>query len=352
MPVFLDLHQAGDYEAMPTVDDIKKNHIADLATQKKYGVRFIQYWINEHDGMVFCMMEGPDKEACAAVHREAHGNMPCNIIEIKGGDYESHIGQEGKVNEFDIVENPDGTIDNGSRTFLAIEVLIASDIQASLQKVGETIRKYNGRETNHLTARIVAAFNSGRNAVKCAADILSTIKHDGINEVYIGISAGQPLTINDTFFGRALKATHRLCDVSPNGKILASRVIRHISGERLNGMDKVRMITDQEEKFLNDLLDLLEKSMGQPDFNIDSICKSIGISRAQLYRKIKSLTGVSPNNFLKELRLRKAMRLIRQQYGNVAEIAYETGFANPSYFSSLFQRRFGMLPSQFRRMTS
>jgi AraC-like DNA-binding protein len=158
--------------------------------------------------------------------------------------------------------------------------------------------------------------------------------------------------MNDSFFGRALKASHRLCDVSPNGKIMASAVVKNVSGGAFHDVEDVRLITEQEEKFLNQFVDLLETSMGQPDFNIDSICKSIGISRAQLYRKVKALTAMSPNSFLKELRLRKAMRLIKQQYGNVAEIGYETGFSNPSYFSSLFQQRFGILPSQFRRITS
>jgi Protein of unknown function (DUF4242) len=86
MPLFMDLHKAEDYDAKPTVEDIKKNHIADLAVQEKYGVKFLQYWINEDAGLVFCLMEAPDKESCAAVHREAHGAMPCNIIELQGGD--------------------------------------------------------------------------------------------------------------------------------------------------------------------------------------------------------------------------------------------------------------------------
>ena len=64
MPLFMDLHKASDYDTMPTVEDIKKNHIADLAVQHKYGVKFIQYWINEEAGMVFCLMEAPNKEAC------------------------------------------------------------------------------------------------------------------------------------------------------------------------------------------------------------------------------------------------------------------------------------------------
>ena len=70
MPLFMDLHKADDYDVKPTVEEIKRNHIADLAVQHKYGVKFLQYWINEEPGLVFCLMEGPDKESCAAVHRD------------------------------------------------------------------------------------------------------------------------------------------------------------------------------------------------------------------------------------------------------------------------------------------
>jgi len=122
MPLFLDLHKASDYDVKPTIEEIKRNHIADLKTQGKYGVRFIQYWVNEEQGLVFCLMEGPDKESCIATHQEAHGNIACNVIELKGGDYKVFMG-DARINEFDITENKDGTFDTGHRTILMTDIV-------------------------------------------------------------------------------------------------------------------------------------------------------------------------------------------------------------------------------------
>jgi AraC-like DNA-binding protein len=72
-----------------------------------------------------------------------------------------------------------------------------------------------------------------------------------------------------------------------------------------------------------------------------------GMSKAQLYRKITDLTGYSPNNFIREIRLRNALKLIEAHKGNISEIAFESGFNNPSYFSKCFFKKFGILPSEY-----
>lgn len=348
MPLFLDLHKAGDYETKPTVEEIKKNHIADLSVQKKYGVRFIQYWINEDQGMVFCLMEGPDKESCAAVHREAHGNMPCNVIELKGGDYKIYMGEEGKANQFDIVENSDGTFDSGTRIFIAVELLPLENISASYKIIRDAFTTFHGREISYPSDLVLAVFNSAHQAAGWATTILKQLKKIKKTEVQIGISAGYPITDKHNFFEAGVNLAHRLCDVAIDGHVFVAANVKGLSGTSFENdkTDTVRIITLQEEKFLNRLLDIIQPSLDQPDFNVEDICKQIGISRPQLYRKIVSLTGMAPNNFIKELRLKKAFRLIKRNKGNIAEVAYETGFNNPSYFSTVFQRRFGILPSQ------
>ena len=63
-----------------TVDEIKAT--ADKAVQDKYGVKYHQFWFNEDTGMVFCLAEGPDMETVEKVHQTAHGNLPCNMVEI------------------------------------------------------------------------------------------------------------------------------------------------------------------------------------------------------------------------------------------------------------------------------
>jgi len=72
------------------------------------------------------------------------------------------------------------------------------------------------------------------------------------------------------------------------------------------------------------------------------------MSRMQLHRKLLALTNKSANNFIRSLRLKRAAELLRQHYGNVAQIAYEVGFNNPSYFAECFRKQFGKLPSEYK----
>ena len=195
MPLFMDLHKASDYDVKPTVDEIKRNHIADLEVQHKYGVKFLQYWINEEAGLVFCLMEAPDKESCAAVHREAHGAMPCNVIELKGGDYMTYLGQEGRVNEFDIVENADGSLDAGYRVILVVDSISILEQNLLDEKIDQVIKKSGGRVVNRPGPRKTIVFSSGGPAIECAASILDSVQNLVANiEVRIGISAGEPVT--------------------------------------------------------------------------------------------------------------------------------------------------------------
>jgi AraC-like DNA-binding protein len=80
---------------------------------------------------------------------------------------------------------------------------------------------------------------------------------------------------------------------------------------------------------------------------VDDFCKPVGYSKSQLYRKIISLTGKSPNTFIKEYRLNEALALLNRHNANISGIAYETGFSSPSYFTKCFQKKYGNLPSEY-----
>ena len=82
MPLYLDVHNKVDGLTPETAADAHKK---DLAVQGKYGVNYIRYWYDEGTGKVFCLVQAPSKEAAAAVHREAHGAMADEIIEVKEG---------------------------------------------------------------------------------------------------------------------------------------------------------------------------------------------------------------------------------------------------------------------------
>ncbi len=83
MPLFIDVH---DQVEGLTAEAARKAHAADVKTQDKYDVKYLRYWFDEDSKKVFCLVHAPSKEAAIAVHREAHGLLADNIIEVKEGE--------------------------------------------------------------------------------------------------------------------------------------------------------------------------------------------------------------------------------------------------------------------------
>ncbi|AHW59371.1 Signal transduction histidine kinase [Draconibacterium orientale] len=100
-----------------------------------------------------------------------------------------------------------------------------------------------------------------------------------------------------------------------------------------------------DEVFINKLSCLIEENMHKPDLNIDFLCKEMGISSSKLYRKIKELTNLSPNEFVRTLRLKKSAQLLKSKEYNVSEVSDIVGFNDPLYFSRCFKKQFGFSPS-------
>jgi AraC-like DNA-binding protein len=350
MPLFMDLHKADDYQVKPTIEEIKRNHIADLKTQAKYGVRFIQYWINEEAGLVFCMMEAADKESCIATHQEAHGDMPCNIIELKGGDYRIFMG-DGKVNAFDITETMEGGFDTGYRSILVAEIISPQDSSRPDTLFREIVQKFHGREANYQTGRYHVVFNKSSQAVACAF----TLQEHFIQfqnpkiELRIGIGSGVPVTEHDSIFASAVQVADCFCSVTLDGQISISS--QDIAASKMMlaeaGYDGgiLNVISPPDEKLLLNFIAAVTPVAGNEEISIDKLTKALGISKAQLYRKIKALSAYSPNGLIQEIKLKNAFQLISQKSGNIAEIAFASGFNSPSYFSRSFQKRFGSLPT-------
>jgi hypothetical protein len=82
MPLYMDVHNLGDGV---TLNAVAQAHQADLQTQGKYDVRYLRYWVNEDEGKVFCLVEAPDAAAASTVHREAHGLVADEVLEVQEG---------------------------------------------------------------------------------------------------------------------------------------------------------------------------------------------------------------------------------------------------------------------------
>ncbi len=104
----------------------------------------------------------------------------------------------------------------------------------------------------------------------------------------------------------------------------------------------------KEDLFIATLQKLMEENLSDTDFGTAQICRSMGLSRAQLYRKVKALTGKPLGQFISVIRLRRAKQLLNTSDLNISEVGYEVGFKDPAYFSRSFKELYGAPPSNFR----
>lgn len=102
-----------------------------------------------------------------------------------------------------------------------------------------------------------------------------------------------------------------------------------------------------DEKFLASVIHLIEEHISDSELNVNALCEWTGTNNKQMYRKIKQLTGMTPVEYIKSIRMKKAAMLLKQQKFTVAEVMYMVGFSNHSYFSKCFQTEFGVTPKQY-----
>ncbi len=243
MPLFLDRHDAPD----ATAEAIAAAHELDLAVQDKYGVRYVTYWFDDNGGKVFCLAEGPDRESLEAVHREAHGLVADNVIEVGLGPINAFLGdpphhQPGDVyaeSAFrailftDLCGSTEQTQELGDEEFMVI-------LHAHDQIVREALHERGGREVKHTGDGIMASFTSTVAAVESGIAIQRALRRRNADaerpiHVRVGISVGEPVTESDDLFGAAVQLSARLCGTASPGGIAVSNAVRDLCiGKRLD----------------------------------------------------------------------------------------------------------------------
>lgn len=108
-----------------------------------------------------------------------------------------------------------------------------------------------------------------------------------------------------------------------------------------------KKLSDLEEKFIRKVQEIIHIHLADEKFNIMQFSREVGMSRVQLYRKLKALSGKSVSNYIKSVRLSKAKKMIEERNGNISEISYSVGFSSPQYFTRCFKEEFGHPPTIF-----
>ncbi|MFA4868591.1 MAG: substrate-binding domain-containing protein [Pedobacter sp.] len=132
--------------------------------------------------------------------------------------------------------------------------------------------------------------------------------------------------------------------------LLNNRVLMrsHYSAE-LPVDSRINMVGKLDKKFLNEFSGIVESNLANENLSVEEICKMIGISRVQLYRKVKALMGCGVSEYIINKRLKKAKYLLLNEDLSISEITYMVGIASPTYFSTLFKSKYGCTPTEFKK---
>jgi class 3 adenylate cyclase len=232
-----------------TPEDVAKAHAQDMETQRKYGVEYQKYWVNEKTGKVFCLVHAPNAEAAECVHREAHGLLAEKIIEVEPDVAEVFLGGT-ETNSVGAVLLSGGGADDrdpGIRTILFTDIANSTSLTQSLGDdaalamlgvhdtiVRDALSALDGREVKHTGDGIMASFVSAASAVRCAIQIQRELdKHAQANperslKVRVGAAAGEPVEQNNDLFGSTVQLAARLCAHAQPEQILVSNAIAEL----------------------------------------------------------------------------------------------------------------------------
>ena len=363
MPIFMDRH---DVSETVTAEHVAQLHQEDLKVQDRFNCRGLTYWFDEKRKTAFCLVEAPTMQSIQQMHDQAHGQVPHHIIQVEANVVESFLG---RIEDPEETGNSDLPIINDP-AFRAIMVTGFSDSSCDIGLLNSTefnlttcmkslagvFNRFNGRIVKQERNCFLVSFQSVSDAVWCAIEVHTKFEdwseavHCKKINLKTGICEGQPVTASKSFFEDAVQSAEKLFYIS-NSKIVVSHEIK-----KLYMNENVDVYLDRElfvplspsdEKFLNHLMNYMAETWQNPNLQVDDLGKHLGYSKSQLYRKMISVMEMSPNNFIKDYRLDKALNLINEQTGNIAEVAYETGFNSPSYFAKCFHKKYGVLPSEY-----
>ena len=132
-----------------------------------------------------------------------------------------------------------------------------------------------------------------------------------------------------------------------NGLLLMQQTLKKTYQKQVDIQATEIEIISEDEKFLKNTLACIEKNITNPNFSVEELSRLMSINRVSLYKRLLKLTGKTPIDCIKTIRLKRAVQLLEKSKLGIAGVAYEVGFNNPTYFSKVFREEYGMLPSEY-----
>jgi len=288
--------------------------------------------IDDSDGPIFVNNKilpafGPEVNANALTHQAdlgdgKPGDLPRVLIVEDNTDMRTYIKQSLETT-YRILESEDGK-EGLKKAMEFIPDLIISDVMMPGMDGVELCRTLkNNVYTSHVPIILLTA----------KADLESKIE---------GLETGADEYLSKPFNSYELQVRAK--------NLIRSREIlreRFTESKKLILEPKEISITSLDEKFLKNVLQIIEKNMADSEFRVETLGKELDMDQLAVYRKIKALTGQTAVEFIRTMRLKRAAQLLKQQKLTVAEVTYNVGFNDLQYFRTCFKKQFGASPSEY-----
>ncbi len=265
-----------------------------------------------------------DEEALTPIESD---ELPLLLIVEDNADVTQYICQILEK-DYQIITAKNGEI-GIEKAFQLIPDLIISDVM--MPKVDGNILTTtlkNDNRTNHIPVILLTAKSNSSDKIEGIKSGADAFLSKPFNKEELVIRINQLLTLRKTLQERYAK--DNLTETAIDEELMKQPIIT------------------KENFFLSQLQKVITENIDNPDLNVEFLASTINLSTSQLYRKLKALTDVSPNVFIRNIRLKKGLVLLKTTDLNVSEIAYSVGFNDPKYFSKSFHKLYGKSPMFFR----
>ncbi|MEM8863542.1 MAG: helix-turn-helix domain-containing protein, partial [Chloroflexota bacterium] len=303
------------------------------------------------------------------------------LVEFEGSDHLFWAGNTQEVLEeikaFVLNAQPQMSYEKQLFTIVAARIIpFESTDTDNKDFIKQFIAPYGGKMVHYNHQTFITTFEGPSKAVHCSTDLLAASQQlnaqlaIGIHIKECVVDGSHPISIEARNIIEEI-----LTQTKPN-QVIVTQTIKHLlsgaglnftpyktifeptSGESLTLLmvkDHLRSnaqlgLPDPKQllkngSLLENVLQTIDSHLSNEFFGVEVLCEEIGISERQLQRKLKSTTNKSPNQLIRSVRLHRAKELIINNKGNIVEIAFQTGFSDPSYFAKCFKKEFGVTPS-------
>ena len=290
--------------------------------------------------------------------RVANNNVPLAIKpnamneELIDNSIVTDISNENKKSRITSIQQIDKprvlVIDDNADICAYATVLLNNEYDVIVASNGEEGLKKAIREVPDIV--VCDVMMPGMDGLECC----KRLKNDGITS-HIPIILLTAKTLDEYRIEGYMYGVDAYLTKPFSGMVLKARIKNLIENRKLmkiafgnDAREEVHeeVIQSIEDKFVEKFRAIIQNNLGNSELSVETISKEMGISRAQLYRKIKTMTGISPNDIIREARLKRADRLLETTDKSISEIAYEVGFSSPSYFTKCYREFFGRTPNK------